>query len=352
MININKLVKYLLLITLFVFLTGCVEQDTVRRGLARVPPPSQTAASGQRVALVIGNGTYKKAPLPNPLNDADDMTQVLEQTGFKVTKLKNASLPEMKTAIQAFGRKLNDGGVGLFYFAGHGVQYQGENYLFPIGATINVSTVGHLPYETLQANYVLAVMEDAKNSLNLVFLDACRNNQVARSLFRSRGMEEKEGLAPMQAPSGSLIAYATRPNRRALDGEGRNSPYVKFLKKELLKPGLEIEKMLKNVRVLVRQETNEYQAPGYYFSFPNSVWECLPRCYFSFPNSVWECLPRCSASYNHIGEPKNGTFPLSHNQQRSITTLPYLHYSRLATNFHPSNYRPNYLRFMDLPTKK
>jgi len=263
MININKLVKHLLLITLFVFLTGCVEQSTVR-GLARVPPPSQTAASGQRVALVIGNGTYKKAPLPNPLNDADDMTEVLEQTGFKVTKLKNASLQEMKTAIQAFGRKLNDGGVGLFYFAGHGVQYQGENYLFPIGATINISTVGHLPYETLRANYVLAVMEDAKNSLNLVFLDACRNNPVARSLFRSRGMEEKEGLAPMQAPSGSLIAYATRPNRRALDGEGRNSPYVKFLKKELLKPGLEIEKMLKNVRVLVRQETKEYQAPGYY----------------------------------------------------------------------------------------
>jgi formylglycine-generating enzyme required for sulfatase activity len=263
MININKLVKHLLLITLFVFLTGWAEQGT-ERGLTQTPPPSQAAASGQRVALVIGNGTYKKAPLLNPLNDADDMTQVLEQAGFKVTKLKNASLQEMKTAIQAFGRELNDGSVGLFYFAGHGVQHQGENYLFPIGATINVSTVGHLPYETLQVNYVLAVMEDAKNSLNLVFLDACRNNPIARSLFRSRGMEDKGGLAPMQAPSGSLIAYATRPNRRALDGEGRNSPYVKFLKKELLKPGLEIEKMLKNVRVAVRQETNEYQAPGYY----------------------------------------------------------------------------------------
>jgi len=225
--------------------------------------PEQTHPN-QRVALVIGNGAYHKDPLLNTPNDSDDMAMVLKQVGFEVMLLKDASLKKMKKAIQQFGEKLKKGGVGLFYFAGHGVQYQGENYLFPIGAMRSVTVAEHLPYETLRVGYLLATMEGARNNLNIVILDACRNNPFARSLFRGRNVKSRKGLALISVPSGTLIAYATRPNKTALDGTGRNSPYVKYLQRELPKPGLSILKVLTNVRAAVKKETNNRQAPGFY----------------------------------------------------------------------------------------
>jgi len=169
----------------------------------------------------------------------------------------------METAIQEFGEKLRKGGTGLFYFAGHGAQYQGENYLFPIGAMRSVTVAQHLRHRTMSVGYILATMEGAKNNLNIVILDACRNNPFARSLFR--GVDSPEGLALLEVPSGTLIAYATRPNKTALDSTGgRNSPYVKHLKRELLKPGISILKALTNVRVAVKKETKNRQAPGFY----------------------------------------------------------------------------------------
>jgi len=217
------------------------------------------------VALVIGNGAYHKDPLQNPPNDSDDMATVLKQVGFEVSILKNASLKVMETAIQQFGEKLKKGGVGLFYFAGHGVQYQGENYLFPIGAMRSVTVAEHLRHKTLNVDYLLGTMKGAKNNLNIVILDACRNNPFARSLFRGRNVKSQNGLALIEVPSGTLIAYATRPNKTALDGTGgRNSPYVKHLKLELPKPGLSILNVLTNVRAAVKKETNNRQAPGFY----------------------------------------------------------------------------------------
>lgn len=262
------------ILTSSLFLTACSQDNIIhsplsiqtvtqeQRGIKQITDTS-LSLNQRRIALIIGNGAYLKAPLANPGNDADDIADVLRKANFEVTKLKDASLPEMKTAVQAFGRKLEQGSVGLFYFAGHGVQYQGENFLFPIGSMKNVSVAEHLPYETLRVNYVLAAMEGAKNPLNLVFLDACRNNPFARSLFQNRAIN-KEGLALMQVPSGSLIAYATRPNQRALDGQGRNSPYVKYLKQAILKPNLPVLQMLTEVRRAVKQETKDYQAPGFY----------------------------------------------------------------------------------------
>jgi len=227
----------------------------------------QQSHPNQRVALIIGNGAYynKEDVLPNPPNDADDMAKVLEQVGFEVMLFKNISLEAMENAIKEFGEKLNKGGTGLFYFAGHGVQYQGDNYLFPIGAMGSVSAAEHLRYKTVNVNYILGTMAAARNNLNVVILDACRNNPFARSLFSKRGIKNRKGLALMDVPSGTLIAYATRPNKTALDGTGgRNSPYVKHLKVELLKPGLSILKVLTNVRVAVKKETKNRQAPGFY----------------------------------------------------------------------------------------
>ncbi|OAD19441.1 secreted protein containing Sulphatase-modifying factor [Candidatus Thiomargarita nelsonii] len=227
----------------------------------------QQSHPNQRVALIIGNGTYSKKEevLPNPPNDADDMAKVLKQVGFEVMLFKNLSLEAMENAIEEFGEKLRKGGTGLFYFAGHGVQYQGENYLFPIGAMRSVSAVGHLRHKTMNVDYILATMADARNNLNIVILDACRNNPFARSLFSKRGIKNRNGLAMMEVPSGTLIAYATRPNKTALDSiGGRNSPYVKYLKQELPKPGLSILEMLTNVRVAVKKATKNRQAPGFY----------------------------------------------------------------------------------------
>jgi len=228
-------------------------------------PPHQQTHPNQRVALVIGNGAYLEEPLPNSPNDSEDMATVLKQVGFEVMVLKDASLEAMETAIQQFGEKLKKGGTGFFYFAGHGVQYQGENYLFPIGAMRSVTAAGHLRHRTMNVGYLLATMEGARNNLNVVILDACRNNPFARSLFIGRGVKNPEGLALMEVPTGTLIAYATRPNKTALDGIGGcNSPYVKYLKQELPKPGLSILEVLTNVRVAVKKETKNRQVPWFY----------------------------------------------------------------------------------------
>ncbi len=210
--------------------------------------------SEERVALVIGNSTYKDAPLRNPANDAADMAKVLTQLGFTVSELQNASRIEMIEAFDDFGRKLHRGGVGLFYYAGHGVQVKGLNYLIPIGATIKKSL--HVEFEAVDVNRVLAEMEDADNRVNIVILDACRNNPYERR-FRSAST----GLAMMDAPSGTLIAYSTAPGKVAADGAGRNSPYTGTLLPTLQLEALEVEKVFKKVRVKVIKESSHQQIP-------------------------------------------------------------------------------------------
>ena len=217
-----------------------------------------------RIALLIGNQGYQKGRLDNPHNDVDDMEMALEAVGFKVRKLKEQSLWEMKQAILGFGKSLQEdkNTVGLFYFSGHGMQYKGKNYLFPIGAMESVAMPEHLSLETLNAEYLLATMDGSDNRLNLVFLDACRDNNFTKGWFKGTGLE---GLAPMQAPSGSLIGYATRANHPASAGKGqRNSPYVQYLKQEIVKPGISVFEMLTNVRVAVKSSTNGEQEPEFY----------------------------------------------------------------------------------------
>ena len=207
-----------------------------------------------RVALVIGNGSYKSAPLKNPVNDARDMATVLKKSGFIVTLKMNATKKEMENSVREFGRTLRKGGVGLFYYAGHGMQLKGRNYLIPINALIESES--DVEYESLDAGRVLGKMEDAGNDMNIVIFDACRNNPFARS-FRS----STPGLARMDAPTGSLIAYATAPGNLAADGDGRNGVYTKHLIRNMKKSGLTIEQVFKNVRVAVLSETGNKQTP-------------------------------------------------------------------------------------------
>ena len=206
------------------------------------------------VALVIGNSQYQSAPLKNPGNDSRAMATVLKDCGFVVTLIIDATKREMDFAVREFGRSLNSNTVGLFYYAGHGMQLKGRNYLIPIDALIESES--DVEYEALDAGRVLGKMEDAENRLNIVILDACRNNPFVRN-FRSPNL----GLARMDAPTGSIIAYATGPGKLASDGEKNNGVYTHYLIQNIKKPNLTIERILKNVRIAVMDETSKKQVP-------------------------------------------------------------------------------------------
>jgi hypothetical protein len=210
--------------------------------------------SEKRVALVIGNADYSFAPLRNPVNDARAIAQTLRATGFDVILRENADERAMKRAINEFGDKLRGGGVGVMFFAGHGVQVGGRNYLVPIGAEIR--TEADVDIETIDVQRVLARMEDARNRLNIVILDACRDNPFGRSLRSA-----SRGLASIDAPSGTLLAFATAPGRVARDGDGANRLYTGELLAAMREPGMTLESMFKRVRQAVRQKSNGEQIP-------------------------------------------------------------------------------------------
>ncbi|MDK2122804.1 caspase family protein [Parachitinimonas caeni] len=208
----------------------------------------------QKLALVIGNGAYRDSPLLNPVNDARAMASKLQQLGFSVTKRENIGLEEIQKVVRDFGNQLKNGGVGLFFYAGHGLQVKGNNYLVPVGADIQAED--EVSTRAYNVNEVLEKLDSAKNRVNVVILDACRNNPFARS-FRSNG----SGLAQMDAPTGTLVAFATAPGRVASDGSGGNGLYTENLLRAMSQPGLRIEEVFKQVRVGVMQQSGGQQTP-------------------------------------------------------------------------------------------
>lgn len=223
--------------------------------LTLINPSLSPAAPEQRTALVIGNSQYDVGRLKNPVNDAADIASSLQHHGFTVILKKNARQQEMEEAIRNFGRQLKLGGVGLFFYAGHGIQINGRNYLIPIGARIEKET--DAKYQAIDAEMVLDEMANAGNPMNIVILDACRDNPLGRSL-RSAG----RGLAIISdAPQGTFITYSTSPGKTAADGDGRNSPYTAALLKSISEPGLPIEHVFKKVRQRLSKETGNRQIP-------------------------------------------------------------------------------------------
>ena len=215
---------------------------------------SSREPSDQRLALVIGNSAYKVGPLRNPVNDARSMARALRSAGFDVMHGENLSHRRMFEMTRDFGRKLKPGVVALFYYAGHGLQVRDRNFLIPVEA--DVQSEEEVPYTSVDVNFLLDVMNRAKSRVNIVILDACRNNPFARS-FRSGS----SGLAQMEAPSGTLIAYATAPGRVASDGSGDHGLYTQHLLKHLTTPGLPVEILFKRVREGVERETKSKQVP-------------------------------------------------------------------------------------------
>jgi len=215
---------------------------------------SGTNPSERRTALVIGNADYKTAPLRNPTNDAKSMSKALRELGFDVMEKENLSQNDMKRAIGDFGQKIRGGGVGLFYYSGHGMQVNGNNYIIPVDAKIQAEQ--DVEYESVNVGSVLAKMEAAENRVNIVILDACRDNPYKRS-FRSAA----QGLAFMNAPSGTIVAYSTAPGSVASDGSGSNGLYTGELIKNIQTPGLRIEDVFKRVRSTLQDVTQKKQVP-------------------------------------------------------------------------------------------
>ena len=214
------------------------------------------ANAGRRIALVIGNSSYAKVgKLPNPANDARLISKSLEATGFEVKLVIDTDQPTMKRAMLDFGRDLREGvDASVFYYAGHGVQVKGENYLVPVDADISSETEVQL--QTVSVNEFLNVMENSASKVNIVILDACRNNPFAGA---SRGIDR--GLASVIAPRGTYIAYATAPGEVARDGTGANSPYTLALAEVMTEPGVKLEDTFKKARERVLKATKDAQVP-------------------------------------------------------------------------------------------
>ncbi|MCX8017468.1 MAG: caspase family protein [Rhodocyclaceae bacterium] len=202
-------------------------------------------------ALLIGNAAYSMGPLDNPVNDANDFARTLKEIGFETRVITDQNQEAMMQAIRDFGERIkNNDGIGLFFFAGHGVQVDGENYLLPVGVPIRNEE--EVKKNAVPANLVLRYMEDSKNRVNVVVLDACRNNPF----IKTRSLKSR-GLAPMDAPSGSLIAFSTAPGTEALDGIGRNGLYTKHLMANVKLPGLTVEQVFKRTREAVELESEK-----------------------------------------------------------------------------------------------
>jgi uncharacterized caspase-like protein len=230
-------------------------------GLAQAAEPARNAAprraeypQEQRVALVIGNAAYAGAPLKNPVNDARIIAAKLQTVGFEVMLKENVTVRQIGRIFTEFRSKLHPGGVALFYYAGHGLQIKGSNYLPAVDA--DIASELDVPLQSIELTKLLDLLDDAKTGVNLVFLDACRNNPFVRS-FRSAST----GLAKVVAPSGTLISYATRPGSVAADGERGNGLYTTHLVQQIGADDIPIESVLKRVASAVKRESKGFQEP-------------------------------------------------------------------------------------------
>jgi len=228
-----------------------------------VPP---ALADGKRVALVIGNSTYRNVPtLPNPANDGADIAAALTRLGFAVTLVTNASFDQMRRGLIAFGRDAAGADMAAVFFAGHGMEISGENWLIPVDAELKKDT--DAANEAVSLRSVILQVSNT-TSLGLVVLDACRNNPFVAKMSRSLALRAVigGGLGRIEPIGNVLVAYAARDGTTALDGDGRNSPFTAALLHNIETPGVEVTFMLRNVRDDVMEVTRNEQQPFVYGS--------------------------------------------------------------------------------------
>jgi len=226
---------------------------------------AQAQAQGRRVALVIGNNKYKNvSALINPSNDANDVSTSLQRLGFSVRRVLDATFDEMRKGLLDFARNARGSDVAIVFFAGHGIEVGGENYLIPVDAELKADV--DVDHEAIALKNILPLVENA-SKLGLVILDACRNNPFASKMQRTiRTRAVSRGLAAIEPTGNVLVAFAAKEGTTAADGEGRNSPFTASLLRHLETPGLEINFLFRNVRDDVIQSTRREQQPFIYGS--------------------------------------------------------------------------------------
>jgi uncharacterized caspase-like protein len=223
----------------------------------------------KRVALVIGNSRYTSSSLKLPVNDAHVMASTLRRLGFEVEEKTNLGYRAFKKAVEDFGKRMKGGEVGLFYFAGHGIQVQGKNYLVPVDA--RVRSENGVSNKAVAADFVLDTMQSAGNAVNIVVLDASRANPLGRS-FRPAS----RGLASMASPSGTIISYAAAPDTTATDGDGSIGTYTDELVQALDTPGLKVEDVFRQVVTQVEHKTSKARVPWQSSSLKGDVYLVPP----------------------------------------------------------------------------
>jgi caspase domain-containing protein len=222
-------------------------------------------------ALVIGNSKYKHAPLKNPVNDASGMGAALKGAGFTVTVGLELTQAAMAEAIRAYSENLGKTkAVGLFYFAGHGAQLAWRNYLLPVDA--DIVNVEELKERAVDVNSLIEGIRKAGNPMNMIVLDACRDNP-----FGGSARLDQKGLSQLDAPPGTLLAYATAPGNTAIDGEGTNGLYTEHLLREIKVPEAKVEDVFKRVRLAVRRRSNGLQIPWESTSLEEDFWFVPPK---------------------------------------------------------------------------
>lgn len=240
---------------------GALAQGSGSSGLLRAP----------KQALVLGNSRYKDAPLKNPVNDAKGMAEALKGAGFDVTVALESGRSAMQEAIRGYTDSLaSTKAVGLFYFAGHGAQLAWRNYLIPLDAEIG--DIQELRERGVDVNSLIEGIRKAGNPMNLIILDACRDNP-----FGSVRRLDQKGLSQLDAPPGTLLAYATAPGNTAIDGEGEHGLYTGHLLKEIRVPEAKVEDVFKRVRLAVRRRSNGLQIPWESTSLEEDFWFIPPQ---------------------------------------------------------------------------
>lgn len=237
-------------------------------GAGLLPPVVTRAAApagSRRTALVIGNADYLDAPLSNPVNDARLVAETLREIGFEVGLLENGTLSQMLDGVRQWMVRSADAEVRAFYFAGHGTQYQGQNYLVPVD--LKISTESQIKRSAMHLSDVVQSLSAQEFGVNFVIVDACRTDPTVfldRAGSRTRGLGDdlKAGFAPEEAPRGTMVAYSTSPGSLAADGVGsRNSIFTRALASQLRRPGVPVESLFKRVRISVMRATRNAQVP-------------------------------------------------------------------------------------------
>jgi uncharacterized caspase-like protein len=225
---------------------------------------AQAAGAGSRVALVVGVSSYRHAPsLSNPINDASDLRSALRELGFEVLHSADADKAALDRSIRAFSKRISSADVALIFFAGHGLQVAGQNYLMPIDAKLESER--DLEFETVRLDFILGQLQAGRaGKTSIIMLDACRDNPLARNLARSMGVRSDayaRGLAAVDAGAGTFIAFSTAPGKVAYDGQGRNSPFAAALLRHIRSPAQGLNALMIEVRKDVMAATGNAQVP-------------------------------------------------------------------------------------------